>query len=326
MSRIGISLGDPAGIGYEITAKALLTARVPLDKVLLIGNKDAFFKTVDRYKLDKDHLKKAEFHDVEFDGFDFDTMMFGVAQRPAGVIAVRTVESAVKLAMKGEISGLCTAPIHRDALTLAGSSFIETSAMIIALTASTNVTTVYELQKLRTLFLSRHVSLADALKKVTRQNIMEYIKHCDNTLRLLGSTSRKIAVAALNPHGGDGGLTGDTEEVVIKPAIEEASRNLQVFGPVPADVVYLEAIKGTYDIVLSLYHDQAHIALKALDFYRTIDMNIGLPFLRVSVDHGPGYDRAGKGTGIETNMVVAIQRTLESSETYRKVWAEIRSR
>lgn len=324
MSSIGISMGDPAGIGYEITAKALLSGKVPIDNVSLIGNQDAFFKTVDRYSLDKNRLKQIEFFDVSIDEFDFDSMKFGIAQAPAGAVALKTLEVAVRLASEGKVEGICTAPLNRDSLVLAGSNLTDGTSILTALTSSSDVTTVYEVQKLRTILLSRHVSMIEAVKQVTKENIKKYIRYADLTLRLLGIKNRKIAVAALNPHGGDGGRLGDTEDKEITPAIQEASKEYEVYGPIPADVVYRQALGGSYGIVLSLYHDQAHIVMKALDFYRTIDLTVGLPFLRVAVDHGPGLDRAGQGTGIETNMIVAIQKSLEYSSVYGKEWLKSR--
>lgn len=320
MARIGITMGDPAGIGYEIVAKAIIKGGFETGDLLLIGNREIFYKTADRFQLSSSTLDSANFVDIFDHGLTFESMKFGIAQRSTGIIGLKSVEEGARLAGQGVIDGICTAPMHRDGFALAGSAYRDHTGMLTAMTSSSEVSTIYELDGLRTMLLSRHLPLSEALKLVTKENIKKYIALSDRALRLLGFKSRRIAVTALNPHGGEGGLLGDTEIKEIIPAIEESREKFDVAGPVPADAVYHQALNGAYDIVLSLYHDQAHIALKAVGFYRTVDMNIGLPFLRVSVDHGPGYDRAGKGTGIETNMIEAIKKTLHYAPIYREMW------
>lgn len=320
MSRVGITLGDPAGIGYEITAKALLSGKFALEDLVLIGNRRLFLATAAKFGIDTSSIGSVEFADVLSNGLTFENMKFGIPQRSTGELCVKTIEKGVELAMDGKIDGICTAPIHREALALAGSRFVDHTGMLASLTNSTEIASLYELQKLRTILLSRHVSMEESLKRITTENLKRHIRLADLTLTLLGAERRRIAVAALNPHGGEDGLTGDTERKEIVPAIMALKDQFDVHGPVPADVVFHYALEGRYDIVLSLFHDQAHIALKTFDFYRTVDMTIGLPFLRVSVDHGPGYDRAGTGTGIETNLVEAIGKTLQYAPIYRKAW------
>lgn len=320
MSKIGITMGDPAGIGYEITAKALLNASFPLERIVLIGNNEIFRRTASRFGLDIGRLEDVEFADIPSGELTFDSMKFGVSAKETGLLSLRTIEAGASMAAEGKIDGICTAPVHMDALALAGSSFRDHTSLLTSFTSSKDVTALYELQNLRTVLLTRHLPIMEALRHVTRENVLKYIRLSDRALRLLGFKQRRIAVAALNPHGGEGGLLGDTEIKEIAPAIEDASGELDVTGPVPADVVYHKALNSAYDIVLSLYHDQAHVALKTFDFYRTVDMNIGLPFLRVSVDHGPGFDRAGTGTGIETNMIEAVDKTLKYAPVYKKQW------
>lgn len=323
MAKIGISMGDPAGIGYEIVAKALLTGAFRMGDMVLVGNREIFLRTAARYSLDSAALESAEFVDIPSDDFSFESMKFGVPQRETGLIGVRSIEAAARLAQENVIDGICTGPMDRNGFALGGSAFSDHTGLLTAFTSSSDVTTVYELRKLRTMLMTRHLPLVDALKLVTRENVERHIMLCDRALRLLGSDNMRIAVAALNPHGGEGGLLGNTEINEIVPAISESSSRFDVVGPVPADAVYHRALNGEYGIVLSLFHDQARIALKTFDFYRTVDLNIGLPFLRASADHGPGFERAGKGTGVETNLVEAILKTIEYAPAYRKMWGRI---
>ena len=202
---------------------------------------------------------------------------------------------------------MATAPINKQAIRSAGIIQPGHTEIIADLTGVTDPLTMFQTNDLRIFFLSRHVSLVQACKMVTYDRVLGYIKRSIAALTSLGIGGGALAVAGLNPHNSDGGMFGDEEQEVLIPAILAAqSRGYNCIGPIPADSVFAAAKLGKYPAVLSLYHDQGHIAAKTLDFHRTISLTIGLPFLRTSVDHGTGFDIAGQGRANPVSMVEAI--------------------
>lgn len=311
--KIGITLGDPAGIGPEIAAKAIASGRFRQEGLVLFGDSRNFRETASECNLDS-----SLFSGLAFVEIPSPPITRGRVSAESGRVALSSIEAATKMAMEGKIDGICTAPISKEAISLAGSSFIDHTVMLEQLTSSRDVTTVFETGKLRIIFLTKHLPLRDALNDVRREKILRYIALADSALRSLGSERRRIAVAALNPHSGENGLLGDEEIREIGPAVEDAKHTYDVHGPIPADSVFHQASEGEFDIVLSMYHDQGHIAAKTMDFGRTVSMNIGLPFLRTSVDHGTAFDIAGRCVADETSMVEAIDKCLRYSIQYRK--------
>lgn len=310
--KVGITLGDPAGIGPEITAKALPELETNLSSLVLIGNRENFSHVAKKTGLPDYYFEKFTFVDIPSADFEL-----GKVSREAGSVALRSIEAASKMAMAGELTGICTAPINKEAILLAGSEFKDHTTMLRHLTGASEVSTVFETGKLRITFLSKHVSLVEAISSITEQSVYDGIVQADLTLRLLGISNGKIAVSALNPHGGEGGLFGKEEIEAIIPAVEKAKSSFDVHGPYPADSVFYRASMGEFQIVLSLYHDQGHIAAKMLDFHHTVSMNTGMPFLRTSVDHGTAFDIAGKFIASGESMKEAIRKSLEYSEQYR---------
>ena len=180
--------------------------------------------------------------------------------------------------------------------------------------------TMFQVHNLRVFFLSRHVSLRKACDMVTKERLSDYIERCCKALEMLGLPSSTLAVAGLNPHNGEHGLFGDEEVREVEPAVKEAAaKGIPVVGPVPADSVFHQALHGKYGAVLSLYHDQGHIATKTLDFERTISLTLGMPFLRSSVDHGTAFDIAGQGIAGAVSMEEAIRLAAEYASGYRQV-------
>jgi len=317
-NKIGITLGDPAGIGYEIVAKSLLHLKSKVQHFILIGNKDQYLKVLKILKINDEILKNIDFVDVK--GNDIE---FGKIQKESGRIAYRSVKEGSSLAMKDEIDALVTAPINKEAWKLAGSEFIDHTTMLKALTNSKMISTIFEVKRLRIIFLTKHISLIEACKQIKKDNIIKGIEDADLSLKLLGIENGKIAVSALNPHGGEGGLFGVEEVNEIIPAIEECKNKYNVYGPFPADSVFYLAAKGNYDIVLSLYHDQGHIAAKMYDFEKTVSLNVGIPFLRTSVDHGTAYDIAGKGIANEISMLEAIKKSIKYAKKYKENYRKL---
>ncbi len=313
--KVGVTLGDPAGIGPEIVAKSLSSLQENSRDIVLIGNWRNFTHVLEELGIGDEIASRFQFIDIKHDS---GSIQPGKVSEEAGDIAVKSIEAAVSLAMDGELSGICTAPINKEAIRLAGSKYIDHTEMLGGLTGSGEVTTVFEVRNLRILFLNKHMSLRQAIDAITEDSVRKYIRLCDYALRMLGMERRKIAVAALNPHGGENGLFGSEEMDIIAPAVGKESSELDVSGPYPADSVFHRAAEGEFQMVLSLYHDQGHIAAKMYDFHRTVSMNIGLPFLRTSVDHGTAFDIAGKWIANETGMVEAIRKALQYSVKYRE--------
>ena len=314
---IGVTLGDPAGVGPEIVAKSLPSLN--RKQLVLIGNEDNFKRVLSDLSLEERSTQGYRFVNVSGGKVEY-----GRVQKAAGRIAVRSIEKAVELAMDGEVDSIATGPINKESIIMAGSKYIDHTTMLMGLTGSKDNFTVFETGALRIFFMTKHVSLARALSQITRRNVFAAIFDADRCLSLLGVRGRRIAVAALNPHAGDGGLFGREEIEVIAPAIAAARKKLDVSGPYPADSVFHRAAEGEFDIVVSLYHDQGHIAAKTLDFHGTVSLNLGLPFLRTSPDHGTAFDIAGKGLANPVSMVGAIRTAAKYGNRYRKRYSEFR--
>lgn len=321
MNKIGITLGDPSGIGPEIVAKAVMDKRIKHNEIVLIGNRENFLETADSINIPRDYFKTIQFSDVPGTVFPI-----GEVSGESGRVARVSIEKAVEFAMKNEIGGICTAPINKEALLSGGSKYKDHTQMLSGLTGQQDVVTVFEVEQLRIIFLSKHVSLKKACELVTKDNVMDFIRKAKDSLHYLGVKGERIAVAALNPHSGESGLFGNEEVEEILPAVEMARKqHYNVVGPIPADSVFSQAASGRYDIVVSMYHDQGHIAAKMLDFSKTVSMNLGLPFLRTSVDHGTAFDIAGKGIADHTSMIEAILKCSGYSQNYRRYWEDLNS-
>lgn len=214
----------------------------------------------------------------------------------------------MKLALDGRVDAVATTPINKESLKAGGINYIGHTEIFGALTETKDPLTMFETRGLRIFFLTRHVSLREMLEMIKKERIIEYVKRCTKALKQLGVENGTMAVAGLNPHSGEHGLFGWEEEEEIVPAIEELkAEGYDVEGPVGADSVFYQAAEGKYNSVLSLYHDQGHIAAKTLDFHRTIAVTCGMPILRTSVDHGTAFDIAGTGKASEVSMIEAIK-------------------
>ncbi|HEY9059763.1 MAG TPA: 4-hydroxythreonine-4-phosphate dehydrogenase PdxA [Pseudobacteroides sp.] len=316
---IGITMGDPAGIGPEIILKALKNNELYSKcKPLVIGNA-AILEKADQIVntgLKMNVVEVAEegkychgaIDVVDIPGINISEIKLGHISGEAGRASYKAIEKAVELAKSKSIGAIATAPINKEAIKAAKIDFIGHTEMLAGLTGTADPLTMFQVGNLRVFFLSRHVSLKKACDLVTSDRIIDYVTRLENALRMLGVDRRKIAIAGLNPHSGEHGLFGDEEIREIEPTVDLLrARGIDVDGPIAADSVYYLALKGKYDSVLSLYHDQGHIATKMVDFERTISLTIGLPFLRTSVDHGTAFDIAGKGVASSVSMEEAIK-------------------
>lgn len=322
---IGIPIGDPAGIGPEIVVKALMNKELyTACKPLVVGDVNVL-KEIERIVgsglefnviAEPGHGKymPGVIDVISLGNVDTSMLKYGEVQARAGKAAFEYIVKTVELANAGTVDAIATTPINKEAIKAAGVDFIGHTEMLASLTNTDDPLTMFQVYNMRVFFLSRHVSLRKACDIVKKDRLVDYIVRCEAALKALGLEKRCIAVAGLNPHNGEHGLFGDEEVSEVEPAIKTAQKKgIDVVGPVPADSVFYQALKGRYDAVLSLYHDQGHIAAKTVDFERTISLTIGMPFLRTSVDHGTAFDIAGKGIASAISMEEAIRLAAEYS-------------
>ncbi len=315
-----VTLGDPAGIGPEVVAKTLFTRPDLRDKTVIVGSKLNFIRSMEAIDLGTDFVDGLDFFDIPGRN-----VQPGMSQEEAGRIALDSIQTAVDLITEGKGDSLCTAPINKKSIIAAGSKDIDHTTMLSRFTGTDRVSTLFEVGKLRILFANKHVPLAEAVASITIRNVQNAIDLAAEALTLLDIGRKKIAVAALNPHAGESGLIGREEIDEITPAIYSRKNLYDVSGPYPADSVFHRAASGEFNIVVSLYHDQGHIAAKMLDFNGTVSMNLGLPFLRTSVDHGTAFDIAGKGIANPESMIRSIDTALKYASGYRKNFLRLHS-
>lgn len=326
---IGIPLGDPAGIGPEIVAKALANEEIyKKSRPLVIGESSIVLQALMICDLELEvHFVKEPGEGlyeygtidlIDLENVEQNKLQIGKVQAMAGQAAFDFIKKTVELAMSRQIDAMATTPINKEALKAAGINYIGHTEILGDLSGSHDPLTMFQVHDLRVFFLTRHVSLRKACDLVTKERVLDYLIRCTEAMQRLGIQNPKFAVAGLNPHSGEHGLFGDEEDREIVPAIEAAKeKGLNVIGPVPADSVFHFGLKGAYDAVLSLFHDQGHIATKMVDFERTVAVTNGLPFLRTSVDHGTAFDIAGTGKASGVSMEEAIKLAVRYAQSFR---------
>ncbi len=304
---IGITIGDPAGIGPEIVIRALAEEAVRASvRSVVIGDGWVLERAMQVTGVHFDFSADGPVRLIDLANVDH-RLRWGKIQSTAGAAAGQFIERAVQEALAGHVDALATAPIHKEALWRAGYRYLGHTEMLAALTDRPDPLTMFQVRNLRIFFLTRHMALRQAVDAVSKERIMTILPRIDSALRSLGLDRPRIAVAALNPHAGEGGELGVEDLERVGPAVETARREgFQVEGPIPADAVFARALEGRYDAVLALYHDQGHIAAKTLDFHGAVSVTLGLPFIRTSVDHGTAFDIAGQGVARADSMVAAI--------------------
>jgi len=318
---IAITMGDPAGVGPEVTAKALVREEVwGCCRPLVVGDGRVMARAVALVDAPLDLRAIAEAGDARFDpaapdvldlgNVDLDALEVGQVSAAAGRASVDYIENAVELAQAGQagqVDAIATGPINKAALKAAGVPFIGHTELLAALTGEERVTTMLATPGLRVVHVTRHVPLAQVARYITRENVLETTRLTDVGLKQMGIAAPRLAVAALNPHGGDDGLMGREELDAISPAVESArAEGIDAYGPIPADSVFFRAIRGEFDAVVAMYHDQGHIPIKTHGFERSVTVTLGLPIVRTSVDHGTAFDIAWQGVAHEESMVEAI--------------------
>ncbi|MBM0064157.1 4-hydroxythreonine-4-phosphate dehydrogenase PdxA [Alkalicoccobacillus gibsonii] len=314
---IAITMGDPAGIGPEITVGSLDKKEIyDICTPVVVGNADILAKMLPVKKADLKINQINEVHEAvgEYGTIDvihlgeLNNFELGQVNGECGQAAFDYIKYAVELCQSNQAQAMATAPINKESLKAAEVPYIGHTEMLAGFADVADPLTMFEVLSMRIFFLTRHLSLKDAIGQMTKERVHDYLIRCDAALKQLGVENRKFAVAGLNPHSGENGLFGYEEVDEIRPGIELAKADgIDVVGPVPADSVFHQALNGRYDAVLSLYHDQGHIAAKMTDFHRTISITNGLPFLRTSVDHGTAFDIAGEGIASSVSMEEAIK-------------------
>ena len=316
--RVAISMGDPAGIGPEIVLKALSDPKGCRGlRPLVVGDLSLLRTTATACELDID-LRPAAPGSWPDDGVGvLDLANIGAGQvtpgeasAAGGQAAWEYIDAATRLCTGGQADVLVTAPINKYSLELAGRGHEGHTEMLMEMTGSPWSMTVFLLDAMRVAFFSRHLSLAQAIAAINAEEICEQLVRLASSAPTLGLVDPLIGVAALNPHAGENGLFGREEIEEIEPGIAAArERGIRVEGPVPADAIFHQAREGRYDAVLGLYHDQVSAVLKAIDFHRVVSVTLGLPFLRLSVDHGTAFDIAGTNSADPRNMIETLVRT-----------------
>ncbi|HXT78843.1 MAG TPA: 4-hydroxythreonine-4-phosphate dehydrogenase PdxA [Acetobacteraceae bacterium] len=316
---LAATMGDPAGIGPEICVRALLSDDVrDVSRSFVIGDARVLARALTACGLTAtlnpvggpEGLadRPGTIDVLHQETADPDGLRMGQVQPLGGQAAYAAIRASIDLAMANRIAGVVTAPINKESLQAAKIPFIGHTEMFAEHTGAAEEMTMFTISGLKIFFLTRHVSLVQACALITRDRVAKGIDKCMKALRQLGYDTPHLAVAALNPHGGEDGMFGREEIEAIKPAIAAARElGMHVSGPVPADSVFHLARIGRYDAVLSLYHDQGHIAAKMMDFEKTVSVTLGLPILRTSVDHGTAFDIAGTGKASAVSMIEAIR-------------------
>ena len=316
---VAITMGDPCGIGPEVIVKALAEPVVhSLCRSVVVGNSTALEAALELTGEPLDLRRVNTPEDARFDhglvniidpdNLDPQEITVGQISPSCGRAAMEWVTTAANLALEGSVKALATAPVNKEAASLAGYKAIGHMELLQELTGMTSVATMLITGSLRVVHLTTHRPLRVACDYVTYDRVLSMLEltHC-NFQKWVFAFPR-IAAVALNPHASDGGLLGTEEAEAIAPAVREAQRlGIHADGPIPADIVFHQAIRGAYDVVLAMYHDQGHIPIKVHGFEKSVSVNLGLPFVRASVDHGTAFDIAGKGVADHTSMVETIK-------------------
>lgn len=330
-SILGITMGDPAGIGPEITVKALAKPEIySACRPLVVGDAAVMMKAVSILKMPEikihpvKNIENAKFEYGTIDVYDLanvnlNQLEYGKVSAMAGNAAFEYIREVIQLALDKKVDATITNPLNKESINLAGHHYSGHTEIYAELTGTKDYSMMLADDDLRVVHVSTHVSLREACDRVKKDRVYKVIQIANEACINIGIEKPRIAVAGLNPHAGENGLFGHEEIEEIIPAIKLAvSQGICVEGPLPADSVFSKARGGMYDIVVAMYHDQGHIPLKVLGFnydkqsqkwtaIKGINVTLGLPIIRSSVDHGTAFDQAGKGIANESSLVNAIE-------------------
>lgn len=322
---IGITMGDPCGVGPEIVVKSLARGDVHgRARAVVLGDPDRLRQAADltgsavrirEIEHPRDRDPAAGVVSCLRVGASTRDLPFGRLYGAGGAAAYAYVAEAVRLAMAGELSAICTAPLNKEALHAAGHRYPGHTEMLAALSGTQEVSMLLTAPRLRVIHVTTHIGLLDAIERIEPGLVERTIERGHALLRRSGIASPRICVCGINPHAGENGLFGRGEEDrKIQPAVDRCrARGWDVQGPLPADTLFFRATRGDFDLVVAMYHDQGHGPVKVLGLEAGVNVTVGLPFVRTSVDHGTAFDIAGTGRADERSLVEAIRQAVELS-------------
>lgn len=320
---VGITMGDPSGIGPEIIIKSFENEQIRNNSVIVIGDFNVMQSAYDLLKVNSFELKGVNsisgcsFSREILNIFDLKLIRKGGLETAkvntaSGTAAFEALRKAIELATKNEIDAIATAPLNKEALHLAGHKYAGHTEILADLTRTEDYAMLLYDSKLSVIHISTHISLLEAVTGLKRKRIEKVIELADQSMKRLLGKSPRIAVAGINPHAGENGLFGMEEISEIIPAVQNMkAKGFSVEGPVPPDTVFLQAVNGKYDVVVAMYHDQGHIPLKLMGFSTGVNITVGLPFIRTSVDHGTAFEIAWTGKANEESMIHAIKLAIK---------------
>jgi 4-hydroxythreonine-4-phosphate dehydrogenase len=304
MPRLVISSGDPAGVGPEVTVKAIAHLAPGVAECIVTGDPELLEQTARSLGLPPVPRVEAAGSAAH--------VVTGQLSKEAGQAAVDAVIRAVELIVAGQADALVTAPINKEAIRLAGHPWPGHTEMLADLTHASDVRMLLTSDRLRVVHVTTHRSLRDAIAAATRPRVLRTIELAADAGHMLGIAHPRIGVAGINPHASEGGLFGDEEQNEIAPAVRQAhDSGIDVTGPWPADTLFWRAVNGEFDLIVAMYHDQGHVPVKLLGFDAGVNISLGLAIIRTSVDHGTAFDIAGKGVARWESMGAAIKAAAE---------------
>lgn len=313
---LALTMGDPAGVGPEISLKALSSQKAyESARPILVGDMAVMERVAPivgfRGKLSSidgpEGFKEGEVNVLSLGLMD-QNYLFGRVQAKCGLAALGYIKKAIDLAMAQEVGGIVTAPINKEALQLAGCPYPGHTELLAYTTGVKEFGMMLVGRDIRAIHLSGHVSLKEAIGLVKKERVLSMIRLLNRSMVDFGIPKPRIVVAGLNPHAGEAGMFGQEEREEILPAVSKAKEEgIHVEGPFPPDTVLLHVKEGLFDVAVCLYHDQGHIALKLYDFKGFVNVTVGLPIVRTSVDHGTAFDKAGQGVADASNLILAIE-------------------
>jgi 4-hydroxythreonine-4-phosphate dehydrogenase len=311
---VGITMGDPCGVGPEIIVKALCDRELRSEIEPLVFGDAGVIEEVKRLT-----RLECDFEIVDHANFPVDMIAVGRPCSEAGRASLEYVRSAVEFVLDGRVDALVTAPISKEAIHLAGSRYPGHTEMLRELSGAEKVTMMFEGGRFRVVLVTIHVALSEVPSLITQESVLSTIEIAHASLReLCGISSPRIAVAGLNPHAGEGGAFGMEEIEFIRPAVMVArERGIEVEGPLPPDTLFYHALGGRWDAVVAMYHDQGLIPFKMVSFEEGVNVTLGLPFVRTSPDHGTAFDIAWKGIANPSSMSSAVRVAARFARTLK---------
>ena len=319
---VAVTLGDPAGIGPEIIARTFAEKDFQDEnKAFVVGDVGILRRAIDLLSLPLGVNEVGKPEEAQFEPGSVDVLQvgelpedlpFGELDACAGAAAFGYVHRATELALEGSVGAVATAPLNKEAMHMGGYEYPGHTEILAELTGTKDFAMMLQTEELRVIHVSTHVSLREAIDRVSKERVLTVIQLARDALAKIGVDEPKIAVAGLNPHAGENGLFGDEDTERIAPAVAEArDGGIDVSGPHPPDTVFARARKGEFDMVVVQYHDQGHIPIKLMGFEGGVNVTVGLPFFRTSVDHGTAFDIAGTGEADHSSMRAAIELARE---------------